>query len=173
MEEWAGFELSEQVLNEATAWIAALDDIDNAVMQSASEEGGYNLLALQQSDSKVQNALIDQFNEWLNAHVQHQQAYAEMSLLWAKSVCIHEISDRISASNVFSFNQNQANNIQTDFAQRAQEFKRKHIPILLPHNHEAQGNNECAQKSSPAWVFVASLCLIGLGLCSPIIQQLL
>jgi hypothetical protein len=30
MEEWTGFELSERVIEEATRWIAALDDIDNS-----------------------------------------------------------------------------------------------------------------------------------------------
>ncbi|MFT6267897.1 MAG: hypothetical protein ACJAVV_000702 [Alphaproteobacteria bacterium] len=185
MEEWTGFELSEQVLEEATQWIAVLDDIQSSVAlcehdfadsaEHKNVEEHYlntNLQHVQQSQ-QAQYALVAEFNEWLNAHVQHQQAYAEMSLLWAKSVCIHEISDRISASNVFAFTHSKNKpHDENDFAFLANECKRKQLPILLPHNQDSQAILGRSRASSPDWAYVVSMGLIVVGLTSPFIQQL-
>ncbi|MFT4652872.1 MAG: hypothetical protein ACJA0G_001861 [Kangiellaceae bacterium] len=173
MEEWTGFELSERVIEEATRWIAALDDIDNsgdltnigAEQQNAEEHYLHSDLQHVNQNQQAQYALVAEFNEWLNAHVQHQQAYAEMSLLWAKSVCIHEMSECISASNVFTF----ANN--NNKSQDVNDFKRKHLPILLPHNQELQPSSGLIQASSPDWAYVVSMGLIVIGLTSPFIMQ--
>lgn len=193
MEEWTGFELSEQVLDEATRWIAALDDIDDDLALSEVRVGehlknydehkqGPQSAQVPSIQSSVQHALqrqqdqyalLAEFNEWLNAHTQHQQAYAEMSLLWAKSICIHEISDRICASNVLAFSQSDQHPDENDFATVASAFKRKRLSILLPHNQELSVDSNAALASSPAWAYVVSMGLIALGLSSPFLNQLL
>jgi hypothetical protein len=169
MEEWTGFELSDKVLEEAAHWISVLDDIES------TESIG---LSIKQAEafkqSNIKREKLASFNRWLGAHPQHQQAYAEMSLLWAKSACIHEISERLCASNVFSLssiNQLSLGKRKQDTAQSIEEFKNTRLPIIQPYHQDLALIEDNGSVSSPAWAYTLSICLIIVGLCSPIIQQ--
>lgn len=171
MEEWTGFELSDEVLEEAAHWISVLDEIESAdrigLSKKQSELG---------EPVDIKREKLASFNRWLSAHPQHQQAYAEMSLLWAKSACIHEISDRLSASNVFSLShltQPSHSKRKQDTAISIEEFKNARLPIIQAYHQDLAPSEGNTSVSSPAWAYTLSICLIIVGLCSPIIQQVL
>lgn len=169
MEEWTGFELSEDVLEEAAQWISALDDFEPANFNGLNEVQ----VSLATQVGVKQNT-VESFNQWLNADPQHQQAYAEMSLLWAKSACIHEISDRLCASNVFALLPlNQMSDAERNAKLSIEEFKQKKLPILLPYPQSIDSVNTSSAQASPAWAYALSICLIIVGLFSPAIQQIL
>ena len=170
MEEWTGFELSDEVLEEAAHWISVLDDIESTKLNSLSQQGDDT-----NNKSNVQREKLESFNIWLSSHPQHQQAYAEMSLLWAKSACIHEISDRLLASNVFamsSLNHLSNNKSKQSTWLSIEEFKNSRLPIIQPYHHDLPLNDNNTSQSSPAWAYALSIGLIVVGLCSPIIQQM-
>jgi hypothetical protein len=168
MEEWTGFELSDKVLEEAADWISVLDEIES------TECIGFNEIQAEvYEQSNIKREKLASFNRWLGAHPQHQQAYAEMSLLWAKSACIDEISDRLCASNVFSLsplNQLSQSRRKQDTALSIEDFKNTRLPIIQPY-HQDLALNEGNTSASSAWAYTLSICLIVVGLCSPIIQQ--
>jgi hypothetical protein len=171
MEEWTGFELSEQVLEEAGQWISALEEIESAELN-----GLYHLPAGALVQTNSNQKTLESFNQWLSANPQHQQAYAEMSLLWAKSACINEISDRLCASNVFALPQfdNLSNSVKDGNAILSIEgFKQKPLPILLPYSQNSHQNESSGAQSSPAWAYMLSIGLIFVGLLSPFLQQIL
>ena len=171
MEEWTGFELSEQVLEEAGQWISALDEIESAELN-----GLHHLPAGVAVQTNANQKTLESFNQWLSANPQHQQAYAEMSLLWAKSACINEISDRLCASNVFAFPQfdHLSNSAKTANALMSiEDFKQRHLPILQRYTQNLHSNDTDSTQSSPAWAYALSIGLIFVGLFSPFIQQIL
>jgi len=183
MEEWTGFELSEEVLEEAGYWIAVLDEIEAAELESVKNASTAfidceQLPAGAAMQAKSKQQIIESFNEWLSAHAQHQQAYAEMSLLWAKSACIHEISDRLNASNVFTLPKlsdfaNNDNLINADESSSIDDFKHKHLPIIQPYPQNLQPSEQGNAQSSPSWAFALTIGLIVLGMASPFIYQFL
>lgn len=170
MEEWTGFELSDEVLEEAAQWISVLDDIESTKLNSFGQQ-----LDDANNKSNFQREKLESFNKWLSAHPQHQQAYAEMSLLWAKSACMHEISDRLCASNVFplsSLNHLSNNKSKQGAWLSIEEFKNSRLPIIQPYHQDLTLNDDKTSQSSPAWAYALSICLIAVGLCSPFIQQI-
>lgn len=171
MEEWTGFELSDEVLEEAAHWISVLDEIESTEFISVSKKhDGEN------KQLNIKREKLESFNQWLCAHPQHQQAYAEMSLLWAKSACIHEISDRLCASNVFALpSLNKLSNAKRKLGAglSIEEFKNCRLPIIQPYHQDLSPNEGSTSLASPAWAYTVSICLIVVGLCSPIIQHVL
>lgn len=169
MEEWTGFELSDQVLDEAAQWISALDQIESAKL---SDPNRLHANSNHQTDTKT----FESFNQWLSANPQHQQAYAEMSLIWAKSACIHGMSANLCATNVFPFLAAVDGSIgakNVNGLLPIEDFKQKHLPILQPYTHNLKPNEMNNVQSSPAWAYTLSMGLIFFGLCSPLIQQFL
>jgi ferric-dicitrate binding protein FerR (iron transport regulator) len=79
IEEWSGYEVSNEVLEQAASWIAALDN-------SQGSEDTHTL-----------------FFDWLQADPSHQQAYFELSEIWARSACTKSMYDLIDKSVVLPF----------------------------------------------------------------------
>jgi len=123
IEEWSGYEVSEGVLEQAANWIAVLDS--------------------QNLEDKQQIAFYD----WLQQHPSHQQAYLELSELWAKSSCINSMEHLVETSKVLSF------------------------PSHLPRP-EFQTNIP-QTTASPAWAYSLTIGLILVGLSLPIVQNII
>lgn len=121
IEEWSGYELSELVLEEAANWIASLD-----------------------SKTLDENGQIA-FYDWLQAHPSHQNAYLEISELWAKSSCIKSMEHLVEKSQVVPF---------PDRITKSTTQSESPLP-----------------SSSPAWAYSLAIGLIFVGLSMPIIQQ--
>jgi ferric-dicitrate binding protein FerR (iron transport regulator) len=119
VEEWTGYEVSEEVLKQAANWIAVLDS---------------NTLESEQQQ---------EFLSWLQLYPSHQQAYIELSELWAKSSCIQRMSDMIERSSVIDF------------------------PSPAHHMQSDSPKSELA--GAPAWVSMVTIGLIFLGLSLPIL----
>jgi hypothetical protein len=157
MEEWTGFELNEQVLEDAALWISKLDEIESPELSDFNQSPAS--LAMQ---TNTKQEVLESFNQWFSSNIEHQQAYAEMSLLWAKSACIHEISDRLCASNVFAFPL--AEHLSSTI---------KEASGALPHTQILLSNEMKNPPTSPAWAYTITIGLILVGLCTPIAQQIL
>ena len=123
IEEWSGYEVSESVLEQAAKWIAILDS--------------KNL------DDNQQIAFYD----WLQQHASHQQAYLELSELWAKSACIKSMEHLVETSKVMSFP--------------------SHLPGFEIHAEIPQ------PIASPAWAYSLAIGLILVGLSLPIVQHII
>jgi ferric-dicitrate binding protein FerR (iron transport regulator) len=79
IEEWTGARIPERVLDEASIWIARLDD-------SPSRPEDY-----------------EQLQTWLMSSAQHRQAFEELSIIWAQSSVIKSVADQIEKSTVLKF----------------------------------------------------------------------
>ena len=128
IEEWSGYEVSNEVLEQAACWIAALDD-------SQGSDGAEDMHT--------------SFFDWLQASPSHQQAYFELSEIWARSACTKSMYDMINKSVVLPF-PNQEN-----------------IPsqglLLEPSFAE--------HSTSSSWAYTLTIGLIFCGLFIPAIQS--
>jgi ferric-dicitrate binding protein FerR (iron transport regulator) len=123
IEEWSGYEVSEGVLEQAANWLAVLDS--------------------ENLDNNQQIAFYD----WLQQQASHQQAYLELSELWAKSSCIKSMEHLVETSKVLPF------------------------PSHLPRP-EFQTNIP-QTTASPAWAYSLTIGLILVGLSLPIVQNII
>jgi len=129
IEEWSGYEVSNEALQQAASWIAMLD---NKQGSGANED------------------THTQFFDWLQADPSHQQAYFELSEIWARSACTKSMYDMIDKSVVLPF-PTQANTpseglfIEPSFAQHS---------------------------TSSSWAYTLTIGLIFCGLIIPAIQSL-
>jgi hypothetical protein len=136
IEEWSGYEVSNEALEQAASWIAMLDapQTDSLPMASGASEDTHT-----------------RFFDWLQADPSHQQAYFELSEIWARSACTKSMSNMIDKSVVLPFPK----------------------PIdTSPHGLliEPSFGTETA---SPSWAYALSIGLIMCGLFLPAIQSFL
>lgn len=144
IEEWSGYEVSNEVLTQAASWIALLDDpdylqpTDKSHCQSAVDE------------AQVSGATTDvhtRFFDWLQADPSHQQAYFELSEMWARTACTKSMSDMIENSVVLPFpSVSDATSLEANFTE---------------------------QTASSSWAYSLTIGIILCGLMVPAIQSLL
>lgn len=130
IEEWSGYEVSNEVLEKAASWIATLDNSQG----SEATEDTHTL-----------------FFDWLQADPAHQQAYFELSEIWARSACTKSMYDMIDKSVVLPFP------------------KQENTPSpgsLLEPSFEGHSG-------SSSWAYTLTIGLIFCGLLIPAIQSLL
>lgn len=125
IEEWSGYEVSNEVLQQAASWITVLDNKET-----------------------VNADVHSQFFTWLQATPEHQQAYFELSEMWAKSACTKSMFDMLETSTVIAF-ENQPEQTSA-------------VPSSVP--------NRVEQSASPAWTYVMSIGLIFCGMLVPVVQ---
>lgn len=100
IEEWSGYEVSNEVLTQAASWIALLDNPSN------SEPSEQSLHQTTVNEARMSGASTDvhtRFFDWLQADPSHQQAYFELSEMWARTACAKSMSDMIENSVVLPF----------------------------------------------------------------------
>lgn len=148
IEEWSGYEVSNEVLEQAALWIAALDNTDNSHtdMLSTSEAVSANAQV-----GASQEDIHTRFFEWLQADPSHQQAYFELSEIWARSACTKSMVDMLDKSVVLPFP------THTDGSPRSMR--------LEPCFGEQSANS--------SWTYSLTIGLIFCGLLVPIVQSFL
>ncbi|MDT0596623.1 FecR/PupR family sigma factor regulator [Glaciecola petra] len=140
-DEWAGYDLSQKTLDEAAEWLVRLDASEN---NASSQRKTGQMLA---------------FYEWLENDPSHQQAYAELSELWAKSACMKEAAHLLHASKVLNFPGAHVINTNDDLLNDAS------LPLFSA--------TQKAGVAAPATYYKATIALISLGLCLPFFLSLL
>ena len=140
IDEWTGYVIEERTLNEAAQWIAELDKHKN-------------------DDSELDYTATRQlaFYDWLGKDPSHQQAYAELSEVWARCACICSMTSALKSSQVIQFPSSKL--VVDDIA-------------LFPESN-APKNLFDSQSYAPAWAYSASLALIVMGLVLPIFQSII
>jgi ferric-dicitrate binding protein FerR (iron transport regulator) len=128
IEEWSGYEVSNEVLEQAASWIAKLDNSQ----ESEDPEDIHTL-----------------FFDWLQTDPSHQQAYFELSEIWARSACTKSMYDMIDKSMVLPFPN--------------QENTRSQGLLAEPSFAE--------QSASSSWAYTVTIGLIFCGLFIPAIQS--
>lgn len=139
-EEWTGYELSQNTLDEAAEWLFRLDAFEN------------------DKSSQLENKHMLGFYEWLESDPSHQQAYYELSELWAKSACIKEAGHLLHVSKVLKFPITQQNNKKNNSLSDAS------LPVF--------SRSSKASAAAPAHYYKASIALIIFGLFLPFFQSL-
>lgn len=110
IEEWTGARIPENVIDEASNWIAQLD---------CDEPSAADYADLQ---------------TWLLADPQHRQAFQELSVIWAHSSVLKSVADQIEKNQVLPFVRDpstfnsQENNV---FANPASLAHQRISPVLL------------------------------------------
>lgn len=126
--EWQGDEIPPDVIQQAVIWIAMLDGLEEDAKDTDKRK---------------------QFYCWLNEDPIHQQAFAELSEIWAKIACLEVVREKIDVSQVLSFphNDNRA-------APKAHQFEQ---PIL---------SDELSSPAtySPDWLYKTTLAVVVFGL---------
>jgi ferric-dicitrate binding protein FerR (iron transport regulator) len=120
IEEWSGYELSSEVLEQAASWIAVLDNGE---------------------DSGATEDMHTAFFDWLQKDPSHQQAYFELSEIWARTACTKSMCDMIDKSVV--------------------------LPFPAQTNNPSQG---LLAEESSSWAYTLTIGLIACGLFIPAIQ---
>jgi hypothetical protein len=134
IEEWSGYEVSNEVLEQAASWIAVLD---NSQISGTSED------------------THTVFFDWLQKDPSHQQAYFELSEIWARSACTKSMYDMIDKSVVLPF-PNQTNNPSEGL-------------LLEP---SFAGPSFAEHSGTSSWAYTLAIGLIFCGLFIPAIQSL-
>jgi hypothetical protein len=139
IEEWSGYEVSNEVLEQAASWIAVLD---NSQISGTSED------------------THTVFFDWLQKDPSHQQAYFELSEIWARSACTKSMYDMIDKSVVLPF-PTQTNNpsegllVEPSFA-----------------GPSFAGPSFAEHSGTSSWAYTLAIGLIFCGLFIPAIQSL-
>lgn len=140
-EEWTGYDLNQNTLDEAAEWLLRLDAIEN------------------DKSSQLESEQMLAFYEWLESDPSHQQAYYELSELWAKSACIKEAEQLLHTSKVLKFpiahTINKKNNLLSDDS----------LPVFWSSAKPGD--------AAPAKYYKASIALIIFGLFLPFFQSLI
>lgn len=136
IEEWSGYEVSNEALEQAASWIAMLDapQTDSLPLSTGAKEDTHTL-----------------FFDWLQADPSHQQAYFELSEIWARSACTKSMSNMIDKSVVLPFPK----------------------AVDAPPQGLLIESNFGRENASPSWAYTVSIGLIICGLFLPAIQSLL
>ena|GEM_PF-5921705 len=153
IEQWSGYEVSSEVLEQAASWIAMLDssqDKDFTQVENAAQTlRNHQALDSNQLFSAGED-IHTHFFDWLQADPSHQQAYFELSEMWARSACAKSMSNIIDKSVVLPFPS------QSD------------IPPKTLFTEASFGE----QTASPSWAYPLTIGLILCGLLVPAIQSI-
>lgn len=153
IEQWSGYEVSSEVLEQAASWIAMLDttqDKDFTQCENAAQTlRNHQALDSNQLFSAGED-MHTRFFDWLQADPSHQQAYFELSEIWARSACSKSMSSIIDKSVVLPFP------TPSD------------IPSKILFTEASVGE----QTASPSWAYPLTIGLILCGLLGPAIQSL-
>lgn len=141
-EEWAGYDLSQATLDEAAKWLVRLDALES------------------KEPSSTENKHMLDFYEWLEQDPSHQQAYYELSELWAKSACIKGAGHLLHTSTVLNFSVNDTLNDKPNLLDDTS------LPMFSV-------SPQVSSAAAPATYYKASIALILFGLFLPFFQSLL
>ena len=143
IEEWSGYEVSNEVLTQAASWIALLDDPDNL------QPNDQSLCQSTLDEVQMSGATKDvhtRFFDWLQADPSHQQAYFELSEMWARTACTKSMSNMIENSVVLPFpSASDPSPVEPNFSEQA---------------------------ASSSWAYSLTIGIILCGLMVPAIQSL-
>lgn len=142
LEEWAGYDVSQATLDEAAKWLVKLDAVESEATSTAENK---HMLA---------------FYEWLEQDPSHQQAYYELSELWAKSACIKGAGHLLHTSTVLNFSVSDRLNDKTN------SLEDTSLPMFAV-------SSPVTSVAAPATYYKASIALILFGLFIPFFQSLL
>lgn len=98
--EWTGFNYSEELVEQAANWLGFLDGNLSADELGASTES-FDIL-----EKGVKHLPHDkrlEFFAWLSEDPQHQHVFADCCELWAKSSCLESFKSSINTSNILDF----------------------------------------------------------------------
>lgn len=133
LHEWLGADIPDDVIQQTVNWIAELDDIEGTATSNAKKADFYL---------------------WLAKDSTHQEAFAELSELWARTACLNSLKDKIESSEIIRFPTNK----------RAQPFDTlSSQPILADPLF-------CSSSFSPSWLYGVTLVTIGIGFITPFIM---
>lgn len=133
LHEWLGADIPTDVIQQTVDWIAVLDDID-----------GKPHLNCKKAD----------FYQWLAADPVHQEAFAELSELWARTACLNSLMDKIETSQVIPFPRDKHNQTKLELPPQ---------PILADPMM-------CSATFSPSWLYAVTLFTIGVGFVTPFLM---
>jgi ferric-dicitrate binding protein FerR (iron transport regulator) len=139
IEEWSGYEVSNEALSQAASWIALLDNPD-------SSERDEQLTVDETQMSGASEDVHTRFFNWLQADPSHQQAYFELSEMWARTACTKSMSDMIENSVV--------------------------LPFPAAANSLSVDPDFAEQTASSSWAYSLTIGIILCGLMVPAIQSL-
>jgi ferric-dicitrate binding protein FerR (iron transport regulator) len=91
IDDWTGTDISDDIIEEAAYWVAALD------AENADEP-----LLVMASVSAVADIELP-FYVWLNQDPVHQMAFAQVSELWAKTACLKHVEHLLEPSQVLAY----------------------------------------------------------------------
>ena len=138
--EWMGEELPTNVLNQTVEWIARLD-----ALEGQGSSPGENL-------NKLDNATRAEFFEWLGADASHQQAFVDISEIWAKSACLTSFKRAVQNAHVIPF--------------PTQPLQQKDFDVNQPLLAD------CPMQPvahAPAWLYSVTLAIISIGAVVPFV----
>ncbi|MFC3093275.1 DUF4880 domain-containing protein [Alteromonas sediminis] len=131
--EWLGEDVPAAVVEKAIDWIAVLDDLENKPEEQAKRIAFY---------------------QWLGEDAAHQQAFAELSEMWAKTACLESLKSKIDASQVIPF--------PLKSQQNKPASKWGNQPLLAD-------SMMCSNTFAPSWLYGVTLVTMCLGLILPAI----
>lgn len=167
MEEWTGYEIGPEELEQAAYWIIKLDQLDLPETSSFAADSICDEFAVCDDNAHYKgaaSAVRTDFDQWLKAKPEHQQAYAEVSLIWAKSACINEVKEKFLRSNVlkFSTTPNISLPLQLD-----------NITLFKQTSNLPTPSANCNLSQKSSLLHVISLVLIVIGFATPILQSII
>jgi len=133
LHEWLGADIPPEVIQQAVEWIAVLDDVEH------------------QAGATKEKA---DFYQWLAAAPVHQEAFAELSELWARTACLNSLIDKIDTSVVIPF----------------QREKHNHSAEPFPPQPLLADPMMCSSTFSPSWLYGVTLLTIGIGFITPFLM---
>ncbi|MGQ8366086.1 FecR/PupR family sigma factor regulator [Glaciecola sp. 1036] len=134
LNDWTGYQIDEDVLDQASQWLVKLDRSDEEFAQNCLSAADFQ--HMQQS-----------FNQWLSRNPKHQAAFYQMSEVWAKSAVMSEFEKFIDRTEVVQFP-------HKSFSQ----------PVLVSNDIAPQVfSNTYEELSAPTWVYNTALAIITLG----------
>ncbi len=98
--EWTGFDYSEELVEQAANWLGFLDGNVNPDELGASTDS-FDIL-----EKGVQHLPHDkrvEFFTWLSEDPKHQYVFADCCELWAKSSCLESLKSKVNESNILDF----------------------------------------------------------------------
>ncbi|WP_371195301.1 FecR/PupR family sigma factor regulator [Glaciecola sp. SC05] len=100
IDDWTGTEISDDVIDQAAFWVAALDADDT---QAVDYRPSTPLLETQLG-----------FYAWLDKDPVHQMAFAQVSELWAKTSCLKHAEHMLEPSKILPFPKRAAKKSRND-----------------------------------------------------------
>lgn len=133
LHEWLGADIPEEVIQQTVDWIAVLDDLEGTVTATQKKADFYH---------------------WLALDPLHQEAFAELSELWARTACLNSLKDKIVTSQVIPFQKDNAHQTAENWSPQ---------PLLADPMM-------CSSTFSPSWLYGVTLLTIGIGFITPFLM---